>query len=88
MFRMTDGLMSALRTLGAVLLICGLGMMFTSPASADDPSSTFVPINCSDCTPQMPPSGCQSNGGCYCPPHDDTFCQSKTGYPNQCACEE
>jgi len=72
MFRVTDGLMSAIRSLGVILLIVGLGMMFAQPAVADDPGDLgnpggqLVPIPCSSCKQNTAPSGCDSNGGCYC----------------------
>jgi hypothetical protein len=84
MFRALVGLASSFRILGAVLLIGGLGMMFTTPAAADDdpPAPGLAPPYCPWCTQQTYPLGCQSTSGCYC--GISTDCQPVG--TNGCAC--
>ncbi len=67
MFRMKLGLASAFRSLGAVLLISGLGMIFAPRAVADDhePVPITVPFFCENCTPQAY-TNCRHANGCYC----------------------
>lgn len=68
MFRVSVGLVSAFRTLGAILMVGGLAMIFAIPAVADDhgdPGGFTVPFFCENCTPQAY-ADCRHANGCYC----------------------
>ena len=86
MFRVTVGLVSAFRSLGAILLIGGLGMMFAQPAVADDGqggASNIAPFNCHNCL-QWPVTPCFHANGCYC--FEGGSCKPFSGLP-ECLCQ-
>lgn len=85
MFRTIVGALLAFRSLGAILMIVGLGMMFIPSATADDGSGGdgLPPPACSYCDQAM---GCFHANGCYCPPYDNTTCKAVIGSETDCEC--
>lgn len=84
MFRMKLGLASAFRSLGAIMLIGGLGVILTMPATADDHEPVGggpVPTNCHNCKQSY---GCMSALGCFC--FEGGYCRPFEGLP-ECLCQ-
>lgn len=81
MFRAMESLVSVVRALGIVLVVCGLGMVLTSPAVADDPGDdgeAGQPLICELCV-----QPCTGLNACWCV--GEGYCQITLANP-PCYC--